>query len=209
MDYFLCKDSAILRLHEEYKKFGKIIIAYDFDDTVYDFHKKGREYSMIISLLKRWKGHAYFIVSTAAQEERMISIKEYLTANQLPYDAINENVPGLDVPVGGKIYYNVLLDDRAGLHEVYDMLMKLIQIIEQEKADLTIDSVDIYDGNMNIDKLQLMKDCMYDIANYNHTFSHGRSWSRTVDTFKSDFPRAYVKIMRGETQITKDDMGIK
>lgn len=54
-------------------------------------------------------------------------------------------------------------------------------------------------------KVDLMRTLMYD-AGYNWSFCYDRSNSKTVDTFKSDFPKAYKKIMAGDTNISKADM---
>lgn len=131
MDFYLNEQNVYNRLEKEYKQFGKIIIAYDFDDTVHDFHKLGHKYDEIINLLKRWKEYAYFIVYTASKEERYNSIKEYLNSYNIPFDEINENIKLKNIPQGKKLYYNILLDDRAGLKESYEVLKKLINKIEK------------------------------------------------------------------------------
>lgn len=57
-------------------------------------------------------------------------------------------------------------------------------------------------------RTNLMRDLMYKFTNYNWTFCYSRSGSRTRDTFKDDFPIAYEKVMSGETNIVKSDMGL-
>ncbi|WP_316771425.1 hypothetical protein [Pedobacter frigiditerrae] len=52
MDFYLNPFNSSARLIDEYQKYGSIVIAYDFDDTVYDFHKKGRMYNQVIDLLR-------------------------------------------------------------------------------------------------------------------------------------------------------------
>ncbi len=44
MDFYLKPGNSRRRLLEEYKRYGSLVIAFDFDDTVYDFHKKGRSW---------------------------------------------------------------------------------------------------------------------------------------------------------------------
>lgn len=129
-DFYLDNTNVLKRLHTEYEKYGKIIIAYDFDDTVYDFHKQGRVYSNVIELLKKCKEYAYFIVYTASDEDRYPEIIEYLKNNEIPFDTINENISHLNIPKGKKLYYNILLDDRAGLASSYKVLNNLIEIIK-------------------------------------------------------------------------------
>ena len=40
MDYYLQAGTSYYRLEEEFKKYGKLIFCVDFDDTIFDFHKK-------------------------------------------------------------------------------------------------------------------------------------------------------------------------
>lgn len=111
-----------VRLNDEYKKHGKIIVAYDFDGTVYDFHGEGYKFPRVIDLIQRVRPYAHLVVYTASKEERFPFIKQYLRDNNIPFDAINETPIGLNVPQGGKLYYNILLDDRAGLESALDTL---------------------------------------------------------------------------------------
>ena len=46
MDYYLQAGTSYYRLEEEFKKYGKLIFCVDFDDTIFDFHKKGRTYDI-------------------------------------------------------------------------------------------------------------------------------------------------------------------
>lgn len=54
MDFYLQAGNSYQRLEDEFKKYGKLIFCVDFDDTIFDFHKKGRTYDDLIQLLKRW-----------------------------------------------------------------------------------------------------------------------------------------------------------
>lgn len=131
-DYYLNDENVTDRLIEEWKKYGKIIISYDFDDTVFNFHgKEGRIYDDVVSLLKRCKKiGAYFIVFTANDDINMI--EAYLTGSNIPFDKINENMEFIKF-TGRKIYYNVLLDDRSGLRSAYDTLLKAVEYMELER----------------------------------------------------------------------------
>lgn len=51
-DPYLDDSVTIERLYSEWKKYGKIFLALDFDDTIYDFHKKGYKYEKVIELVK-------------------------------------------------------------------------------------------------------------------------------------------------------------
>lgn len=131
MDFFLSTENAYDRLMREYRTYGKLIIAYDFDDTVFDFHNRGESYSDVIALLRRLRPFANFIVFTCCGHEKEEEILSYLSTNDIPYDTINEDI----VSFGGrKVYYNLLLDDRAGLREVYDLLTRFLKEVEGSHA---------------------------------------------------------------------------
>jgi len=125
-DRYLDKKECVVRLFKELKNHGNIIIAYDFDNTVYDYHGVGDTYEKIIQILKDFKPYAKFIVFTANDDH--ILIKSHLMDNDIPYDTINEDI--LNVTDARKIYYNILLDDRAGLWSAYDTLKELLHLIE-------------------------------------------------------------------------------
>ena len=110
------------------KKYGKLIFCVDFDDTIYDFHKLGRKYDDVISLLHRWENYSEVIILTGNGEDKYPEIEKYLSDNNIKYKGIN-----CDSSVyvkGRKTYGNVYIDDRGGLPSVYKMLNKLITKIE-------------------------------------------------------------------------------
>lgn len=132
LDQYLDDNRVVSRLAKEWSKYGKIVIAYDFDNTVYDFHDEGCTYDDVISLLRKSKQMgAHLIVFTASHEDRYQYITEFLIANSIPFDAINEQPNFVPVTEGRKIYYNILLDDRAGLSSAYNSLKRAIELIEK------------------------------------------------------------------------------
>jgi hydroxymethylpyrimidine pyrophosphatase-like HAD family hydrolase len=135
MDFYLDNQNCIDRLVYEWKEHGNIIIAVDYDDTLYDFHKKGREYNHVINLLRQCrKIGCYIIIFTACGEEQYSDISNYLKDKEIPFDKINENVEFIKF-TGRKIYYNILLDDRAGLGSAYDCLKLAVTTMEIDKAN--------------------------------------------------------------------------
>ncbi len=131
MDEYLRPNASFLRLLAEYRKYKSLVIAYDFDNTLYDFHKKGTEtYFEVMALLRELKEiGCYMICFTANTNKEFIS--EYLIKKGVPFDSINENPPFFKCEAG-KIYFNALLDDRAGLVQVYNELNLLVTIIKNE-----------------------------------------------------------------------------
>ena len=69
-DPYLIENSSYKRLKDEYLKYGTLIIAFDFDSTVYDYHKKGDTFNNVINLLRKLKDYAYLIVFTNSPPER-------------------------------------------------------------------------------------------------------------------------------------------
>lgn len=127
-DPFMIREKTKERLKEEFKKYGELIIAYDFDYTVHSYHGEDYTYDFVINLLREWRPYAKFIVFTASPETRYDYIKEYLENKNIPYDTINEEI--LKRAYTRKVYYNVFLDDRAGLCETAEMLSEILEEIK-------------------------------------------------------------------------------
>lgn len=131
MDFYLSEENCYQRIEDEFKKYGRLIFCVDFDDTIYDFHKLGRRYDDVISLLHRWEDYSEVVILTGNGEEKYPEIEKYLADNNIKYKGINCDS---SVHVGGrKTYGNVYIDDRGGLPCVYRMLDKLITKIENKE----------------------------------------------------------------------------
>lgn len=130
---------TFLRLVEQYQANDRLIIAYDFDDTVSPCHSSGCWRAQ--SVIRAAKEHlnAYLIVYTSNPNTERI--KEFLDKENIPYDVINENAPFVNCNNGCKIFYNLLLDDKAGLHQAIGDLEALIdgvinKTITKEKTNV-------------------------------------------------------------------------
>lgn len=133
---YLSDNICIVRLIEEYEKYGSLVVAYDFDNCVYDYHLKGHDYSEVIALIRQAKeAGCYLIVFTASQD--LPKVADFLYSNDIPYDKINENPPFYKSN-SRKIYYNILLDDRAGLLSAYKQLKTVINHIKTKNYESTI-----------------------------------------------------------------------
>lgn len=124
IDEYLDKEKSYKRLKEEFEAHKKLIIAYDLDSTVFDYHNTGASYEMVKDLIRKYKEYAYFIVFTSSEPDRYDEIESILQKENLPYDFINDDVPFIPFK-GRKVYYNILLDDRAGLNQTYYELLRL------------------------------------------------------------------------------------
>jgi hypothetical protein len=136
VDYFRDDNNCINRLFDEWKRYGNLIIAFDFDNTVFDYYKKGYTYYEVIDLIRKCYDMGFHLtVFTSDDESRFPEIEEYLKKNNVPYDSIN-TTPDFIPFKGRKVYYNHLLDDRAGLSSAYYILMETIQKIRLYKKEL-------------------------------------------------------------------------
>ena len=123
------------RLYSQYKEHGNIIIAYDFDDTVYGHD--GNNCDDVIRVLRCCKqaNIGRFICYTASKEERYPFIEQYCKDMNLPLDKINDGFDDVNHVNGGKIYYNIFLDDKAGLGQALETLQIVLnRIIDNTDA---------------------------------------------------------------------------
>jgi hypothetical protein len=133
-DLYLSDYPAIKRLVMEWTEHEKAIIAIDYDNTIFDCHELGLSFDYMKELLKRCQDiGAVFIVYTHSPKSRHDEIKEYMNSIGINIDYINE--PHIELADGtGKLFYNILLDDRAGLRSAFIILDKACDIMD-EKPD--------------------------------------------------------------------------
>lgn len=93
---------------------------------------------LVIALLKRAKelGLSMYVFTDLHKNTTDIMYK-YLEENKIPYDAVN-NCP-VTVPFGmcGKPYYNILLDDKAGLESAMITLEKFLNWLSAKQEPYT------------------------------------------------------------------------
>lgn len=130
IDPYLNDINCAKRLVTEWVKHKSIIIAYDYDNTVFDYHNLGYQFDGVISVLQQCKEYgAKFIVFSCSPNERHGEMISYLDSNNIPWDKINENI--IELHGGeGKLFYNILLDDRAGLKSAMTILTIALGIIK-------------------------------------------------------------------------------
>jgi len=124
--------SCIDRLYDEYLKHNNLIIAVDFDDTVFDFHDIGSTYEYIFSILKEAQEQGHIIVMfSACKKERFSFIEQYMKDRGINVASINQNPFPMEYGNDGKIFYNILLDDKAGLGQALEILKQTMQRIKK------------------------------------------------------------------------------
>jgi hypothetical protein len=139
-DPFLLYANNHIRLMHDYRKHGSLIVAFDFDNTVFDYHKNGSTYPKVVELLREVKALGWPLILFTAREkgERIIEAVSYcrdigLYSNQNFYVNRSPVMQGTAKP-----YYNILLDDRAGLKEAYNLLSNIIKQIKDGKQHTTL-----------------------------------------------------------------------
>lgn len=117
------------RLKNELNKYGKLIIAVDFDDTMFNTHNNpGWVYTGVVETLLRWQDHAEIICWTSSTPDRYDFIRSVFAAHGIPLGGININASRIE-PRGPKIYANIYLDDRScGLEMALHILNLLADI---------------------------------------------------------------------------------
>lgn len=131
-DPFMDRGYCVARLMQEYRTHGKLIVALDFDDTVFDFHKKGRRYDRVLDVIRKCQKLGFHIMLfTGTPDTQWPSQCAYLEERGITVTCINKNPMPLPFGNHGKPYYNILLDDRAGLGQAYVILSSVIAEIEK------------------------------------------------------------------------------
>jgi len=123
-EYHPNMERYIARLTKEWKEHKKILLACDFDDSLSPWKFDDFNYEEVFKLIRSAKElGAYIVIFTACKEDRYDYIRKYCNeTGGFEIDGINENI--IELPYGNerKIYYNHLLDDRAGLMQAMAIL---------------------------------------------------------------------------------------
>lgn len=130
---YLNKNNNFTRLVNEYEKYGKLVIGFDFDNTIFDVHNTGANYSELINILQDCKRLGFILcLFTAEDSVKKLQWKiQYCEHFGIKPDYVNES-PLLG-GITTKPFFNLLLDDRAGLESAYDLLKTLIKCIDDTK----------------------------------------------------------------------------
>lgn len=112
---YLDELNCINRLMDEYKEHGNLLIALDFDNTIYDYHSSGMDLDSIVSLVSEAHLAGLEIFIFTANEDHGF-VKAYVK-RVLGIDNIQVNTNSMEGLFDSrKPFYSILLDDRAGLH---------------------------------------------------------------------------------------------
>lgn len=126
-DRFLNDNETYNRLLSEYKKHNTLIVGVDFDNTVFDFHKKGDTFPGLIKLVQDCQ-ELEFILCLYTGNTDLESIAKFEKEYNVNFKY--KNTSPVKPTSASKPYFNVLLDDRAGLKSSYDALSKIVHHIK-------------------------------------------------------------------------------
>lgn len=127
MDPYLDYGRAYKRIESEYYKYGKLIVAVDFDDTLCT---NGRANQCMKDLIIRVKPYADIIIWTSRNDSLLGEVRDFLEREEIPYDGINEDVLNFG---SRKMFANIYLDDRGGLATSYQILLDLVNKLESQE----------------------------------------------------------------------------
>lgn len=123
--------ACLKRLIQEYEKYKNLYVAFDFDNTIFDYHNTGGNFSQVIDLLRDCSELGFkLILFTSNEGDRLTWIIEYCKHFGIKVDYVNENP---EIMSTRKPYYNVLLDDRAGLASSFIYLSDTIEYIKKKQ----------------------------------------------------------------------------
>ena len=124
-DRFLTQENSVERLVFEYKKYKNLYIGFDFDNTVFDCHKINDTFPRMEKLLRFLKQNGFKLVLYTGNENKFLEkAVKYCKDHGYEPDYVNE-CP-LTRPEHRKPMLSILMDDRAGMHEAYDTIIKML-----------------------------------------------------------------------------------
>jgi predicted phosphatase len=124
--YYSDTVSCVKRLVREWEEHRKLIIAYEFDNTVFDTHNIGDSFEEVVQELKEAdKLGLILVLFTGRTEEKIEEAFTYLKEQRIPYHYVNESPENIPFK-SKKVFYNLLLDSRAGLGQALQTLRSLL-----------------------------------------------------------------------------------
>jgi hypothetical protein len=117
---------AIDRLKKEYNEHQCLVIGFDFDCTIFDYHKEKLDILPVELLLRRCSDRGLTMcLYTLTPEGSFLKDKlDYLTRRGIRVDYINASniLIEQNTVAPPKPFFSILLDDRAGLASAYKIL---------------------------------------------------------------------------------------
>lgn len=121
--------TAVDKLMEAFNRHGKIVIGVDFDDTFFtNVPELQKRCENVRSLLKEAMPFATICLWTVADPRSLDYKVEIMRLYGIPTQ--HPNSSPVEYPQSRKPYFNLLLDDNAGLRSAMGDLRTFIDIVE-------------------------------------------------------------------------------
>jgi len=120
------------RLKKDYQTHGNLCIAFDYDNTLFDYHGDNPKNlkDCIDLMLRCQKVGLDLVLWTCSEPSRYPSIRTYLATFGITDFMINDVPDKYMLLNSRKIFFSLLLDDRAGLGSAMRTLSILLNSIE-------------------------------------------------------------------------------
>lgn len=110
-----------------YEEHGTIIVGVDFDDTIFPYNKRSKtQCETVREVLLQARPYITICLYTIADEQSLKYKLALMEMWGLTPDYVNESPVKMSGP---KPYFNLLLDDKAGLFEATSTLRKFKNMI--------------------------------------------------------------------------------
>jgi len=112
-----------LKLIKAYKQHKTIIVGLDFDDTIFPLTKTSRVQDRcgdVLGLIIEIKDLITICLYSVGSNQELIYKEHIMDLRGIKPEYINESP--VKIGNGGKPYFNILLDDKAGLNESIEIL---------------------------------------------------------------------------------------
>lgn len=119
------------RLLKEYIQHnGQLVVGVDFDNTIFDTHATGGDFSCVVDLIRECILRGMTIcLYTSSEEESDIDRKVVQFTEMFGKKPDFVNYSPLS-PKAAKPFFNILLDDRAGLEQSWNSLYYVLKETE-------------------------------------------------------------------------------
>lgn len=128
-DTFFQKDNVVNRLICDFQKYGKLMVAIDFDDTLKP-SKPSYSTEQVIELMQvcsKIPEVTIIVFTCRTNDTDLKEVRNFCSNHNIRVDYINENDPSISIETSRKILYSIFLCDRAGLRAAYEDLVGFIQ----------------------------------------------------------------------------------
>lgn len=117
-------DKYTQRLIYEWRLHNRLVLALDYDDTIFPYKTAtGEECLELIEYIRSIQDKLWIIIWTASKPARYKEIESYCSSVGLEIVGINTAaIPNLLFGTDSKPYFNILIDDRAGKEQAINQL---------------------------------------------------------------------------------------